>query len=131
MAEHLDTSIWVVRFWRQTVRPLVNRTAKALSAWLGAEHGASLQLKPDIDQIEALSSEREALWARLNAVSYLTVNEKRAAVGYGPIDAEGEEGTAGPFEVVVSDTSQRCLTPSLKYRPDQPRVPAGSSDGGQ
>ncbi len=116
-------------FWRQTVLPLVNRTAKALSAWLGAEHGASLQLKPDIDQIEALSSEREALWARLNAVSYLTVNEKRAAVGYGPIDAEGEEGTAGPFDEAAP--SRGGVDRDLKYRPDQPRVPAGSSDGGQ
>jgi phage portal protein BeeE len=48
-------------FWRQTVLPLVNRTAKALVGWLGPAYGGALALAPDLDQIEALSSEREAL----------------------------------------------------------------------
>ncbi|PPD00126.1 MAG: phage portal protein [Hyphomicrobium sp.] len=89
-------------FWRQTVLPLVNRTAKALSGWLApsaqdaaiggrlpagespsANKNARLELRPDIDQVAALSSERDALWTRLQAVSFLTDDEKRAAVGYG------------------------------------------------
>jgi HK97 family phage portal protein len=80
-------------FWRQTVLPLVARTAKALSAWLtpGFDLGAgpdapALELKPDLDAVEALSTEREALWARVQASDFLTVNEKRAAVGYGAIN---------------------------------------------
>ena len=32
--------------------------------------------------MEGLSAEREALWARIDKVSFLTVDEKRAAVGY-------------------------------------------------
>ncbi len=75
-------------FWRQTVLPLVNRTAKAFSAWLAPAFGRSLKLSPDLDQIEALSTEREALWTRLKDADFLTRNEKRAAVGYGP-DVEG------------------------------------------
>jgi HK97 family phage portal protein len=71
-------------FWRQTVLPLVNRTAKAVSGWLSPAHGAALELRPDLDAIEALSTEREALWARINAATFLTADEKRAAVGYGP-----------------------------------------------
>jgi len=71
-------------FWRQTVLPLVNRTAKSLSAWLGSAWGEQLELKPDLDAIEGLSTEREALWARLEQSSFLTRDEKRAAVGYGP-----------------------------------------------
>ena len=74
-------------FWRQTILPLVGRTAKALSGWLGD----GVDLKPDLDRIKALSSEREALWARIAAADFLTANEKRAAVGYGPV----EEGTIG------------------------------------
>jgi HK97 family phage portal protein len=82
-------------FWRQTVLPLVNRTAKALSAWLapafspsgGAAVGnPALELRPDLDAIEALSTEREALWSRLEKATFLTASEKRAAVGYGPLD---------------------------------------------
>ena len=65
--------------------PLVVRTAKALSMWLAPGFGPEpLLLKPDLDQIEALSSEREALWARLEKASFLTDDEKRASIGYGP-----------------------------------------------
>lgn len=78
-------------FWRQSVLPLVNRTAKALSAWLGPAFGDGLELRPDLDQIEALTVEREALWARLERASFLTRNEKRQAVGYGPLSEEGRD----------------------------------------
>ena len=89
-------------FWRQTVLPLVTRSAKALSGWLASGYGAdgALELRPDIDGIEALSMEREALWARLERASFLSVDEKRAAVGYGPLQTGGaggaEPGSGGP-----------------------------------
>ncbi len=69
--------------WRQTVLPLVARTVRALSAWLSPAYGGGLQLRADLDQVEALAPEREALWARLEAASFLTEAEKRAAAGYG------------------------------------------------
>ena len=77
-------------FWRQTVIPLAQRTAHALSNWLGAAYGGGLILKPDLDAIEALGPEREALWSRLRDAPFLTINEKRAAVGYGPVDGGDE-----------------------------------------
>ncbi len=96
-------------FWRQTVLPLVNRTAKALSAWLapafaGAgdapgvyEGGAKLELCPDLDAVEALSAEREALWERVRRSDFLTVNEKRVAVGYGAVEG-GDRLSGAPPE---------------------------------
>lgn len=72
-------------FWRQTVLPLVARTAKAFSTWLSPAYGSALWLRADVDGIEALSVEREALWSRVQAASFLSTNEKRAAVGYSPI----------------------------------------------
>jgi hypothetical protein len=45
-----------------------------------------LELRPDLDAIEVLTIEREALWARVQAFDFLTLNEKRAAVGYGAVD---------------------------------------------
>ncbi len=70
-------------FWRQTVLPLVGRTAGALSHWLGPVMGEELRLWFDADQVEALSAEREALWARVGAAQFLSDEEKREAVGYG------------------------------------------------
>ena len=67
-------------FYRLTVLPMVARTADAFARWLGE---GSLRLTPDADAIEALSTERDALWARLERASFLTEDEKREAVGYG------------------------------------------------
>ncbi len=76
-------------FWRQTVLPLVNRTSGALTNWLADSFGRGLRLKPDLENIEALSGEREARWQRISRADFLTVNEKREALGYGPLE-EGE-----------------------------------------
>jgi HK97 family phage portal protein len=70
-------------FYRQTIIPLVKRTAEALAHWLAPAYGAPLQLRPDLDAIEALANERESLWRRVSEASFLTDDEKREAVGYG------------------------------------------------
>ena len=103
--------------------PLVSRTAKAVAAWLAPGFGGGLELKPDLDQVEALSAEREALWSRLERSSFLTVNEKRAAVGYGPVEG-GDAERALP-------TESGSLLVLRKYRPDQARAPRGTPEGGQ
>jgi HK97 family phage portal protein len=69
-------------FWRQTVAPLAGRMAEALTGFLAPDF-EGLRLAHDLDQVEALSLDREALWARIDRASFLTRDEKRAAVGYG------------------------------------------------
>lgn len=83
-------------FWRQTVLPLASRTAKVIAAWLAPAFGDDLRLVPDLDQIEALAPEREALWSRLERASFLTLEEKRAAAGYGPIATIEERARPTP-----------------------------------
>ena len=73
-------------FWRQSVLPLAARIACALTNWLAPAFGASLVLAADTDRVEALSSDRAALWERVSNASFLTVNEKRLATGYGVVD---------------------------------------------
>ncbi|WP_348626433.1 phage portal protein [Rhodomicrobium vannielii] len=72
-------------FWRQTVLGLVGRTLKALSVWLGPAYGEWLQLRPALDAVDALSADRASLWDRVQRADFLTVDEKRAAVGLGPL----------------------------------------------
>lgn len=72
-------------FWRQTVVPLASRVAEAMTGFVGG----GLRLSHDLDQVEALSQDREALWSRIGAASFLTDAEKRVAVGYGE-KANGE-----------------------------------------
>ncbi len=68
-------------FYRLTVLPLVTRVAAAVSEWLVGFTGEDLMLKPDLDQVPALSAERDAQWARVNAADFLTDAEKRALLG--------------------------------------------------
>jgi HK97 family phage portal protein len=106
-------------FWRGTVLPLTAKIAGAIGAWLTPAFGDGLRLWFDADQVEALNADREALWARIGAAEFLTLNEKRAATGY--------EAVAGGDEV------KRANGAGWKYGydPNQPRVPPGSPDGGQ
>ena len=71
-------------FYRMTVLPLVSRTVREFSDWLAPAFGGGLRLAYDADQIEGLSAERDALWARLSAATFLDDDEKREAVGYAP-----------------------------------------------
>ena len=72
-------------FYRQTVIPLVRRTAEALAHWLSPAWGAAVTLEPDLDAVEALSGERESLWRRVSDATFLSDDEKREAVGYGRV----------------------------------------------
>ena len=71
-------------FWRQTILPLAQKVAAALSRWLlqGAENqGQALSLRCDASDLEALSSERDALWRRVSQADFLSEPEKRQLLG--------------------------------------------------
>jgi HK97 family phage portal protein len=76
-------------FWRQSVLPLATRIGCALTHWLAPAFGNGLKLSADTDKIEALNPDRAALWERVGNASFLSVNEKRLATGYGPVDGGG------------------------------------------
>ncbi|MEM9706874.1 MAG: phage portal protein [Pseudomonadota bacterium] len=70
-------------FWKQTVLPLVKKTAAAFAAWLQPDFGA-ISISCDLDGVDALSAEREALWRRVSAAEFLSADEKRILVGLAP-----------------------------------------------
>jgi HK97 family phage portal protein len=72
-------------FFRATVLPFANRIACALAHWLEPAFG-NVRLAVDADQLDALASDRAALWSRISDAPFLTVNEKRAAVGYAAVE---------------------------------------------
>ena len=73
-------------FFRATVLPLASRIGCALAHWLAPAFGEGLRVTVDADRIDALSADRTALWSRVTAAPFLTVNEKRAMVGFGPLE---------------------------------------------
>ncbi|PCI04332.1 MAG: phage portal protein [Hyphomicrobiales bacterium] len=73
-------------FWTQTVLPLVKRTAASLGNWLGPQFGDNIKLEFNRETVEAIAPDMEKQWARIGSAEFLTDNEKREALGYGPID---------------------------------------------
>jgi len=87
--------------WRQAILPLAGKIldalAEGLSPWF-----AGLKLSVDLDQVPALSEDRERLWAQVNGADFITVNEKRTMIGLEPIappeDRPDAPDTGGEME---------------------------------
>lgn len=99
-------------FWRAAVIPMIARLQRAFEHWLQPAF-PDLRLDYDIDRIDALSEERAAEWRRVDSASFLTQDEKRAAVGY----AAGE-------------VAKQVLASERRFSPDQPRDEQGRWIGG-
>jgi len=73
--------------WRQTILPLTGKIldgiAQGLRPWMP---GAALAV--DLERVPELSDERTALWERVSAADFLTVEEKRAMLGLPPVQGE-------------------------------------------
>ncbi len=68
-------------FYRLTVLPLAARVVSAIADWLSDFTGERIELRPDLDQIPALSAERDAQWRRVGEAAFLTDAEKRSLLG--------------------------------------------------
>ncbi|QQA41245.1 phage portal protein [Pelagovum pacificum] len=77
-------------FYRLTVLPLAARVLGTLSDWLADHSGNGADLRPDLDQVPALSAERDAQWRRVGEATFLTAAEKRALLGLPPMEASDE-----------------------------------------
>jgi HK97 family phage portal protein len=68
-------------FYRLTVLPLAQKVLAQMGHWLSGLTGDVIELKPDLDQVSALSAEREAQWRRIADADFLTEGEKRRMLG--------------------------------------------------
>jgi HK97 family phage portal protein len=73
-------------FYEDTVIPIHQSFMWALNTWLCPVFGEDLYFQADMDSVEALALKRESQWNRIQASTFLTINEKREAVGYGPVE---------------------------------------------
>ncbi|MGV8948963.1 MAG: phage portal protein [Candidatus Paracaedibacter sp.] len=71
--------------WEDTIIPLLELFVTEFNLWLAPVFDEKLRLSYNADAIPALAPRREAVWSKIAAASFLTINEKRQAVGYGPI----------------------------------------------
>ena len=71
-------------FWEDTVLPLLNLIVSDWNAWLALPYG--VKIRPNIDEIPAISEKRLTLWEMADKSQDLTINERRAMKGYEPIE---------------------------------------------
>jgi HK97 family phage portal protein len=76
--------------WEQTILPWLYKLRDELNNWLVPQFDETLMLKIDEDSISALAPRREAIWDKVQNAEFLTVNEKRQAVGYDEIEGGDE-----------------------------------------
>lgn len=77
--------------WEDTVLPLLDMILCEFNSWLVPYFGQDLRLAYNVDGIAALASRREAIWERINNAHFLTINEKRKALGYSPLSLQDKE----------------------------------------
>lgn len=71
------------------ILPLVSHVKDELNVWLAPHFGDDITIDYDLDQVEALAPRREKTWSRIAAASFMTINEKRHALGLAPL-ADGD-----------------------------------------
>ncbi|HEX8578490.1 MAG TPA: phage portal protein [Allosphingosinicella sp.] len=76
--------------WRLTVLPMAERVLGGIGGALGA-WWPGLKLQVDVDQVTALSEDRERLWAQVSGAAFLSDAEKREMLGFAAAQA-GEAG---------------------------------------
>ncbi len=72
-------------FYEETILPLLRQLVNELNRWLCPTFTAGLRLAIDEDEISALGPRRDAKWQKIQQCDFLTLNEKRAALGYQPL----------------------------------------------
>lgn len=72
--------------YEDAVLPLLNFVSESFNNWFSKKYGEDLNLSFDEDKIPALAPRREKIFTMVASAPFLTNNEKRAAVGYEPVD---------------------------------------------
>jgi phage portal protein BeeE len=81
-----DVVALVRRLYQDGVLPLACRIGSALTHWLTPAFGDGIRLTVDTDNVPALAKDRAAFWDQVGKAAFLTVNEKREAIGFSPIE---------------------------------------------
>jgi len=71
-------------FWEDTALPLLEMILSDWNGWLAAPFG--VEIRADVDSIPAIAEKRLKMWEMANASTDLTINERRALKGYGPVE---------------------------------------------
>ncbi len=91
--------------WRQAILPLAAKILAAIGEGLRPVW-PDAALSIDLDQIAALSEDRERLWAQVTAADFLTADEKRVMAGF-PAWADKGHGPPVKDEIIPASLEMK------------------------
>jgi HK97 family phage portal protein len=102
-----EARLWL---WEQTIIPMLDFILSELNWWLTPLFGKDLTLAFDLDEVPALITRRHILWDKVTNSDFLTIDEKREAVGYEDLtEVTEEELKKSPGKVVLVKKNTRQL----------------------
>lgn len=75
-----------LHLWEDTIIPMTEYIKTEFENWLSKRFKTVIHVHFDLDGVLALAEKREALWNKISNADFLTVDEKRKILGYGPLD---------------------------------------------
>ena len=107
--------------WTDTVLPHLATTLDAFNRWLTPLYGEDMYLWYDEEMIPALEPLRKAKAERINAAGYMTINEKRRAMGLD--DIEGGDTLLVPTTLIPLELAGEVSLPEPGSPADKPVDP--------
>jgi phage portal protein BeeE len=117
-----------IALWRQTVKPLLRKITGRMTRWVQPLHRGAI-IAPDYDDAPIAETERAMAFERVNNATFLTIDEKREAVGY----PELKKGLGKQVLVQAGLTTLQDLIDTAGMDPAQAGTqaygPEGQDDG--
>lgn len=90
-------------FYRNTVIPTMEMWLGEFMRWMAPlyeRNRPNMRFEVDLDRVPALEGERREIWDRIESSTVLTINEKREALDYAPLDDEDADRVMMPSSMV-------------------------------
>lgn len=91
--------------WEDATIPDLVTIRGALNRWLAPKFGPNIRLEFNTDEVPALVSKRQDMWDKIEAVSFLKINEKREAIGYEEVEG-GDVILINAMQVPLGEESE-------------------------
>jgi HK97 family phage portal protein len=92
-----------IALWRQIVKPLLRKITGRMTRWVQPLHRGAV-IAPDYDDAPIAEAEKAAAFTRVQTADFLTVDEKRNAVGYPELpDGLGKHVLVGASLTTLQD----------------------------
>jgi len=116
------------QLWENTILPLMKHFVDELNNWLVPRYGnENLKLSIDKENILALTQRKLRRAQALESISYMTINEKRKAIGFEPIDG-GDQLLVALGQVPLDRLEDTAFFSPLNLAPSPTTaIPGGKS----